>query len=90
MVTDNTNKYAKNGFCSIARAGSNETGENCIYDFSYYINHNMISTTDLYDLFYNTDKGTGPDLVLIDYDHDGKSYNFNCLGYYTRLSLINK
>jgi hypothetical protein len=37
VVKDNSNEFAKNGFCSIARAEENYPGENFIYDFSYYI-----------------------------------------------------
>jgi hypothetical protein len=37
IVKDNSNQFAKNGFCSIARASENPSGENFIYDFSYYI-----------------------------------------------------
>jgi phage minor structural protein len=38
IVPDNTNEFAPNGFCSIARAGANTSGENYIFDFSYYYN----------------------------------------------------
>jgi hypothetical protein len=37
VVKDNANEFAKNGFCSIARATENPTGENFIYNFDYYI-----------------------------------------------------
>ena len=37
VVKNNSNQFAKNGFCSIARAKDNPTGENYLYDFSYYI-----------------------------------------------------
>lgn len=90
MVTNNNNKYAQNGFCTIARAGSNETGESYIYDFSYYINHQMLSRDDMADLFYNTDAGCGPDLIIIDPNHTGKDQPVNCQGYYIRLSKLNK
>ena len=43
IVADNTNEFAPNGFCSIARAGANPTGENYLYDFSYYYNFNLLS-----------------------------------------------
>jgi hypothetical protein len=33
MVKPNNNQYAKNGFCTIARANANPTGETFIYDF---------------------------------------------------------
>ena len=53
IVKDGTNSLAKNGFCTIARANDNPTGENFFYDFSYYINQKLIDynevMTDLYD-----------------------------------------
>jgi hypothetical protein len=36
IVKDNNNELAENGFCSIAKAKNNPTGENYIYDFRYY------------------------------------------------------
>jgi hypothetical protein len=33
IVKNNNNEYADSGFCSIARAASNPTGENYLYDF---------------------------------------------------------
>ena len=89
LVTDNNNKYANNGFCTIARAGSNETGETYIYDFSYYINQGMLSGEELYELFYNSDLGCGKDLALINEDHKGIDKPTNCFGYYVRLSKLN-
>ena len=42
IVADNTNEFAKNGFCSITRAGANVSGEDYILDFSYYYNFNKL------------------------------------------------
>jgi phage minor structural protein len=36
IVKQNANQHAKDGFCTIQRAGANPTGENYIYDFQYY------------------------------------------------------
>jgi hypothetical protein len=33
IVKQNNNQLAENGFCTIASANSNPTGENYIYDF---------------------------------------------------------
>ena len=33
IVKNNSNEFANNGFCSIAKASANPTGENYIYDF---------------------------------------------------------
>lgn len=52
IVPDNVSEVAENGFCSIARAKSNVSGENYILNFSYYINQGMIDGKDLYELFY--------------------------------------
>jgi hypothetical protein len=37
VVKNNANEFAESGFCSIARAEENPSGENFILDFSYYI-----------------------------------------------------
>lgn len=42
IVKDNTNEFAKNGFCSVARAPSNDLKDTCLYDFSYYINQKLL------------------------------------------------
>ena len=90
LVTDNSNEFAKDGFCTIQRAASNETGENYIYDFSYYVNKGLIDRTALSNILYNTDGGCGPDLILVRESHEGINKPLNCQGYYTRLSLLNK
>jgi phage minor structural protein len=43
IVKPNQNEFAKNKFCTIARAVSNPTGETAIYDFSYYFNQDLMS-----------------------------------------------
>ena len=52
IVKNNSNEYARDGFCSIARASENPSGENFILDFNYYIQHGMLGlseiTNDLY------------------------------------------
>lgn len=52
IVKNNSNEYARDGFCSIARASENPSGENFILDFNYYIQHGMLDlseiTNDLY------------------------------------------
>ena len=52
IVKDNANEFAPNGFCSIARATENPTGENFLLNFDYYIRHGLLDgdviTNDLY------------------------------------------
>jgi hypothetical protein len=52
IVKNNANEFAPNGFCSIARATENPTGENFILNFDHYIRHNLLDldiiTNDLY------------------------------------------
>ena len=52
IVKNNSNEFGKNGFCSIARATENPSGENFVLDFSYYIQHGLLNfstlTNDLY------------------------------------------
>jgi hypothetical protein len=57
IVPDNTNEFAPNGFCSIARASANPTGEDCIYDFSYYHNFGLLDYAKTYEALYNKDTG---------------------------------
>ena len=42
IVKDNSNEYADDGFCSIARAEDNPIKENFLYNFTYYINQGLI------------------------------------------------
>jgi hypothetical protein len=51
-VSDNNNEFAPNGFCSIARANANTSGEAYIYDFSYYYNFGMLNQNTMHELFY--------------------------------------
>lgn len=52
IVKDNANEFAPNGFCSIARATENPTGENFLLNFDHYVRHGLLDfdvvTNDLY------------------------------------------
>lgn len=52
VVKNNANEFAPNGFCSIARAKENPTGENFIYSFDYYIQQGLISFSEVQNDFY--------------------------------------
>ena len=55
IVKQNNNELGKNGFCTIARAGSNPTGENYIYDFQYFHNTEQLDLNRfLADMYYST------------------------------------
>lgn len=43
IVKSNSNELAENGFCTVARAKANPTGETALYDFSYYFNQGLLS-----------------------------------------------
>ena len=57
VVKNNSNEFAKNGFCTIARAAENPTGENFIYDFSYYIQQELLGFGEINNDLYNTRNG---------------------------------
>ncbi len=82
IVQDNNNEFGKNGICSISRAQSNETGENFIYNFTYFLNKKLIDENNLYSILYDYTKGIGADIT------EGTT-NWNCYGYYVRLKNIN-
>ena len=52
IVKDNANEFAPNGFCSIARASENPTGENFLLNFDHYVRQDLLDfdtvTNDLY------------------------------------------
>lgn len=86
IVKQNNNEFGKDGFCTIARAPSNETGENYIYNLDYYINQGLLLASDWNDSIYDTTGAEGPDVnPSFDPEHDIA----NCNGYYVRLSKIN-
>lgn len=78
IVKNNSNQFAKNGFCSIARAQENPCGENFVYDFSYYIQQGLIDFEEVNnDLYQGTEvlAGTAP----------ANGY----IGYYSKLKVLN-
>ena len=52
IVKANSNQYAPNGMCTIARAPANPTGETTIYNFDYYVNQGMLDATELENDLY--------------------------------------
>lgn len=59
IVPDSINELALNGFCSIARSGINPSGENCIYNFEYYVNKKLIDKDVLNAVLYGPDGNSG-------------------------------
>ena len=59
IVEPNVNEFAKNGSCTIQTSILNPTGENVLYNFEYYIRHNLLARDALYDDLYGTNKGLG-------------------------------
>lgn len=57
VVKDNSNEYATDGFCSIARAVENPTGENFILDFRYYINQGLLGFEEVNNDLYSDVSG---------------------------------
>lgn len=78
IVKSNTNEFGKNGFCTIARASENPTGENFLLDFDYYTRHSLLSSLAL-----------GKDLYELTSDLQ-EEVNENNLCYYQRLKTINE
>ena len=53
VVAPNTSEYAENGICRIADADLNESGENYILDFGYYISQGLLSSGELNKYLYS-------------------------------------
>jgi hypothetical protein len=46
---------ANDGFCTIARANSNPTGENYIYDFQYFHAKDLLDSNEyIAEMYYET------------------------------------
>lgn len=92
IVKDNSNEFADNGFCSITRAGSNPTGENYIYDFSYYFNNNIMDARDYIETVYVVDDAKGDDISsgTSTEGSNQKQTEWNINGYFVRINNLNK
>lgn len=90
IVEQNSNEYGKNGCCTIARAVNNVSGDNAIYDFSYYTNTGLLNTNEVNNDLYGYINGEPV------FDTDGKKIiSFKLtqpqgyLGYFSKLSKYN-
>jgi len=52
IVKENTNDYATDGYCTIARSEANPTKQNFIFNFDYYTNKNLLNGTQVYNDLY--------------------------------------
>lgn len=89
IVKPNDNKYGENGICSISRSEFNIPKTNYIYNFDYYINHQLLDGTE-----YNKDLylKTGTDEATESQKSDGYYYWMNKwnLEYEANADLISK
>lgn len=60
IVKDNSNEFATNNFCSIARSKENPTRQKVLYDFDYYIKQQILDRNTIYNLLY-VSRGLGAD-----------------------------
>ena len=94
IVKQNNNELAKNGFCTIARAGSNPTGESYIYDFQYFHKTKMLDSDQFvanmyYEVNpYNGTEAAGEDVVDAN-GNAGTADNTNLQNYFNRIKKIN-
>lgn len=88
IVKQNSNELGKSGFCTIARAGSNPTGESNIYDFRYFHNTNMLNSSDyVAQLYYSKNPYTQE--IESGKDIDPSHNNTNAQNFFNRLKKIN-
>lgn len=101
IVKQNSNEHAENGFCTIARAGANQTGENYIYDFRYYHDRGMLDKTEyvagLYyskNIYHKELVEAGPDIAgtpcATPKEHGQDGHNcYNLQNYFNRIKNLN-
>ena len=90
IVKPNNNKLAKDGSCTIARAGSNQTGETNIYDFQYYIKQQLLNSRDFVASMYYHTNPDNEDLVALGKDVDEEHATTNLQNYFNRIKVINQ
>lgn len=56
IVKNNSNKYAKNGFCTISRAEDNGSKLNYILNFDYYIRQGILNKAEIVKDLYGSDE----------------------------------
>lgn len=54
IVKPNSNEFATNGFCTIARAEENPTKQNFLLNFRYYINQGLLDFSEVSNDLYDT------------------------------------
>lgn len=59
VVKDNSNEFGEGGFCSIARAKQNPSGENFILNFDYFVNQGLLDEKAINADLYLTSEGSG-------------------------------
>jgi hypothetical protein len=87
LVKQNSNEHAKNGFCTIARANSNVTGENYLYDFRYYHKKGLLNETAYIDEICSPVSKSG--VVPIGPDIISSATTSNLQNYFERVKSLN-
>lgn len=57
IVPSNNNEFALYGSCDISRAAANYPKNNCIYNFTYYVNQGMLDSDEVNRDLYSTANG---------------------------------
>ena len=89
IVKQNSNEQAEDGFCTIARAGTNPTGENFIYDFQYYHNQGLMDVREYLNTVSYLEGAKGLDAELWTGNYVTNSSDFTLNGYEPRIRKIN-
>ena len=81
IVQPNTNEFSPNGSCTIQQSILNPTGENALYNFQYFVNHNLLDGAALSDDLYGMNGGLG-------FFSKMREYNDNLQPYINQLTEI--
>ena len=88
MVRKNSNQYAPHGYCSIAHANMNPSGEDYIYDFRYFHEMGLLDETQyLHSLYFPTNPTNGISQSGDDIPNTG---DLNLQNYFNRVKAINE
>lgn len=89
IVKQNSNELANDGFCTIARANSNPTGENYIYDFQYFHAKDLLNSNQyVAEMYYETNPLN--EIEPLGKDIDEEDADWNTQNYFARLKNLNE
>ena len=89
IVAANAQEMADQGFCSITESNLNETGENILYNFDYFVKKGDIDVNNYRKDLYDLTGAQGPD-VFVEGETNINGYNIRLRNLNTQIKAQNQ